>query len=204
MTGLWKKSDIRKNTKPISGTHASSNFSKAARTRNSNQRRGAATQADAPHQYQAGPNLDIHTIRIRASDQKHSAQFIARNAKGWHVHSCWIFRGTRCHPVPCHPVPSRRAGRIHSPKNGLPLWCDAGVSWLLWVLATPLPGRRIRPATLEYGKTPEKFQDTSLAGLYFESNPNSSRSSGFDRKPSSSRSMTSFAPESELNFCIMQ
>ena len=82
MTGLWKKSDIRKNTKPISGTHASSNFSKAARTKSSNQRRGSGDPGRRPHQYQAGPNLDIHTIKIRASDQKHSAQFIARNAQG--------------------------------------------------------------------------------------------------------------------------
>ena len=44
-------------------------------------------------------------------------------------------------------------------------------------------GRRIRQVILEYEKTPEKFQNSSLAEVYFGTSPNSSRSSGFDRKP---------------------
>ena len=34
-----------------------------------NWRRGAATRVAAPHQYQAGPSLDAHTIEIQVADQ---------------------------------------------------------------------------------------------------------------------------------------
>ena len=54
------------------------------------------------------------------------------------------------------------------------------------------------------GKPPAKLQEPSGWGVCSWSNPNSSRASGFDRNPSRSCSMASFAPASELNFCIMR
>ena len=97
-------------------------------------------------------------------------------------------------------VPSRLGNRMHSPKKTV---YRSAATPLPWVLATPTR-RRISQAILEQEKTPEKFQEPSLAGVYFGSSPNSSRSSGFDRKPSRSCSMASFASGSELNFRIMQ
>ena len=46
----------------------------------SNRRRGAAAPAAAPHQYQAGPNLDDHTIEIPAADQPHAGLLVGMDS----------------------------------------------------------------------------------------------------------------------------
>ena len=48
--------------------------------RKSTGRRGAAAGAAAPHQYQAGPNLDDHTIEIPAADQPHAGLLVGMDS----------------------------------------------------------------------------------------------------------------------------
>ena len=92
---------------------------------------------------------------------------------------------------PSCAIPARQP-HPQSPKKDLLFRCHS-------VLATP-PRPTHKAGDPGTGKPPTKFQKPSLSGVYFGSSPNSSRSSGFDKKPSRSCSMASFASGSELNF----
>ena len=135
----WRK-------RPIRRTRGCSNFSKAARPRRRNLHRGAAGRDAAFQQCWAGPNRDTHTIKIRATDQRHTARLTAGKTQGCRARFCSIPKDKRCHPVPrrslCHPG-SATACTVQKKRFTAPLPRRCHGYWL-----RP-PGRRIRPAILE-------------------------------------------------------
>ena len=169
----------------------------------------SAVQSVSIHAPHAGRHQVGQTVTLTQSKSRPPISHTPNCSSMWtaskqHTTPCSI---PNRHTIPfgasipnCYPRhPRRPTASTVCKKPDLPLRCHA----VAMVLATP-PHRRISQAILEQEKTPEKFQEPSLAGVHFGSSPNSSRSSGFDRKPSRSCSMASFASGSELNFCIMQ
>ena len=70
------------------------------------------------------PNRDTHTIKIRATDQRHVARLTAGNTQGRHTPLCWISKGTRYHSVPCHPLCHPGPATAYTvSKKGLLLRC---------------------------------------------------------------------------------
>ena len=141
------------------GTRRSSDFRRVAAPRRSNRCRKAAAHAAAFHQWWVGQNRDTHTIKIRATDQRHTARLTAGKTQGYHAHFCSIPKGKRCHPVSrrplCHPG-SETPCKVQ--KNGLPILCpiiqsqesvqEPSGSWRLCFLPRTHAGHR-----KEYGRT---------------------------------------------------
>ena len=80
------------------------------------------------NRYRAGPNLDTHTIKIRATGQRHAARFISGNTQRWHARFCSI---SQAHAIPRSALPSfapsKPDNRMHkSSKNRLPLQGHVG------------------------------------------------------------------------------